>query len=157
MNRNPGEIARKGLDGFAPAGAAAIPDTGPAHVQRKHVLYVDDDPALLFLMRRMLERKGYRVSTYTDPIEALVAVRAAPDCFDLVVTDYNMPCMSGLEFAIALRGVRVDLPVAIASAYITAELRTVAPAAGVKELIHKPVTADELFEVLARLANGLPG
>ena len=121
------------------------------------MLYVDDDEAIVFLMKRMLERQGYRVSAYTDPREALAAVRAAPDQFDLAVTDYNMPGMSGLEVARALREIRAGLPVAVASGYITEELRAQAPAAGVSELIYKPNTVDELCDAVARLANALSG
>ena len=126
------------------------------HAQGKSILYLDDDEAIVFLMTRLLQREGYRVSVYTDPRDALAAVRAQPDAFDLVVTDYNMPGMSGLEVARALREIRADLPVALASGHITDELRAQAPGAGVKELIYKPNTVDELCAVVARLANTLP-
>jgi PAS domain S-box-containing protein len=123
----------------------------------KSIVYVDDDEAIVFLMTRLLERQGYRVRGYTDPQAALAAVRAQPKACDLVVTDYNMPGMSGLELARALRAIRPGLPVALASGYITEELRTQAPLAGVSELIYKPNTAGELCEVVARLAHALPG
>ena len=122
----------------------------------KSILYVDDDEAIVLLMTRLLERQGYRVSGYTDPREALAVVRAQPGKFDLVVTDYNMPNMSGLEVSRALRDIRADLPVALASGYITEELRVQAPAAGVRELIYKPNTVDDLCAVVARLAHTLP-
>jgi CheY-like chemotaxis protein len=117
------------------------------------VLYVDDEEAIIFLMTRLLERQGFRVSGYTDPREALAAARADPGRFDLVVTDYNMPGMSGLAVAGALREIRADLPVVLASGYITEELRQKAPAAGVRELIYKPNTIDDLCEAVARFAN----
>lgn len=69
------------------------------------------------------------------------------------VTDYNMPGISGLEVAKALKEIRADLPVVLASGYITAELRAEAPAAGVRELIHKPNTVDDLCEAVARWAQ----
>lgn len=119
----------------------------------KHILYVDDDEAIVLLMTHLLERKGYRVSGYIDAREALAAARAEPGRFDLAVTDHNMPGMSGLEVASALREIRADLPVALASGYITDELREKAPAAGVRELIYKPNTVDELCDTVARLAN----
>jgi signal transduction histidine kinase/CheY-like chemotaxis protein len=121
----------------------------------KSILYLDDDEAIVFLMTRLLERQGYRVSGHTDPQAALEAVRAQPNAYDLVVTDYNMPGLSGLEVARALREIRADLPLALASGYITEELRAQAPAAGVSELIYKPNTVDELCAVVARLANTL--
>jgi CheY-like chemotaxis protein len=129
----------------------------PEHGRGRRILYVDDDEAIVFLMTRSLERQGYRVRAYTDPHDALAAVRAQPAEFDLVVTDYNMPGMSGLDLARALREVRADLPVALASGYITEELRAQAPGAGVMELIYKPNTADELFEAIARLADAQRG
>ncbi len=125
----------------------------PANGQGKHILYIDDEEAILLLMQRLLERQGYRVSTFTSPEKALAAARADPAQFDLAVTDYNMPGMSGLNVAIALRDIRADLPVVLASGYITEELRANAPAAGISELIYKPDTVDELCEAVARIAN----
>jgi len=129
------------------SGAAAIDGRG------KHVLFIDDDEAIVFLMKRLLERQGYKVSAYTDPHAAIEAARATPERFDLAVTDYNMPGVSGLEVARELRKIRADLPVALASGYITDELRVQAPAVGVSELIYKPNTVDDLCEAIARLAT----
>jgi CheY-like chemotaxis protein len=133
--------------------ARSAPAHTPAGGDRKHVLYVDDEEAIIFLMTRLLERRGFRVSGYTDPREALAAARADPGQFDLVVTDYNMPDMSGPDLARALKEIRTDLPVVLASGYITEELRQQAPAAGVRELIYKPDTVDDLCEAVARYAN----
>jgi CheY-like chemotaxis protein len=119
----------------------------------KRILYVDDDDAMVLLLTRLLERRGYRVSGYTDAREALAAARAAPDQFDLAVSDYNMPGMSGLHVARELREIRPGLPVAVISGYITDELRENAPAAGVSELIYKPNSVEELCEAIARLAQ----
>jgi CheY-like chemotaxis protein len=144
--------------GLSPAGGAGAVDgrTPVLQGEGRHVLYLDDDEAIVFLMTRLLQRQGYRVSGHTDPNTALAAVRAKPGVFDLVVTDYNMPGMSGLEVARALRGIRADLPVALASGYITEELRAKAPAAGVRELLYKPNTAEDFCQVVARLVNTLP-
>ena len=136
----------------AAATTAAVAAT-PANGQGKHILYIDDEEAILLLMHRLLERQGYRVSTFTSPEKALAAARADPAQFDLAVTDYNMPGMSGLNVAIALRDIRADLSVVLASGYITEELRANAPAAGISELIYKPDTVDELCEAVARIAN----
>ena len=122
----------------------------------KRILYVDDDESIVFLMTRLLQRQGYRVSGYTDPRAAIAALSEAPHAFDLAVTDYNMPGMSGLDVVQALRKIREDLPIALASGYITEELRAQAPSAGVSELVYKPNTADELCEAVARLAASLP-
>lgn len=121
-----------------------------------HILYIDDDDAMVFLVRRLLERRGYLVSAYSDSGEALAALRDAPKSFDLVVSDYNMPGMSGLDVARAVRDIRPDLPVAIASGFIDAPLRADAAGAGVRELIEKVVDPEVFCNVVQRLA-GLVG
>ena len=67
------------------------------HGRGRRVMYVDDDEALVFLVDRALTRKGYAVSTFTDPRLAVAALRERPEYYDLLVTDYNMPGYSGLE------------------------------------------------------------
>ena len=130
----------------APAATASALQAGDG----VHVLYIDDDESIVDMMKQLLERKGYCVSGYTDQNDALAAARAEPGRFDLVVTDYNMPGMSGLEVARALREIRADLPIVLASGNITEELRAQAPAAGVSELVFKPCTVKELCEALDR-------
>jgi PAS domain S-box-containing protein len=140
-------------DAQAPADSSAAAVSAPLRGQGQHVLYLDDDEALVSLVSRMLERQGYRVSGHTLAQAALDAVRADPGGFDLVLSDYNMPVMSGLDVARELSRIRPDLPVAVISGYITDELREEAPRSGVRHLIYKPDTADELCEVVWRLTR----
>jgi PAS domain S-box-containing protein len=124
---------------------------GLARGSGQHVLYVDDDEAMVFLVTRMLEGLGYRVSGYERGADALEAVRAGAGNFDLAVTDFNMPGLSGLEVAQELARIRPALPVVITSGYITEELRTNALRAGVRHVVYKPNTIDELCQVIQRL------
>lgn len=119
----------------------------------QRVLYLDDDESLVFLVERLLERRGVRVSAFTDQLSALEALRADPARFDLVVTDYNMPGMSGLDVAREVRAIRADLPVAVASGFVDEALRTQAGAAGVREVVFKADVAEDLCDSLARLAR----
>jgi two-component system cell cycle sensor histidine kinase/response regulator CckA len=121
--------------------------------QGQHVLYLDDEAPLVELTRRLLGRMGYRTSGFTQPVEALDAVRTDPESYDLVLTDFNMPGMSGVEVAKTLAIIRPDLPVILASGYITEELRTNASHAGVRHLIYKPNTVEELCAVVHRLVG----
>jgi CheY-like chemotaxis protein len=99
----------------------------------------------------MLGRLGYRVSGVSSAREALDVFRADAAGFDLVVTDFNMPGLSGLEVAREVQRIRPVLPVVLTSGYISDELRARASLAGIRELIHKPNTAVELCEVVQRL------
>ncbi|HQQ68950.1 MAG TPA: ATP-binding protein [Alicycliphilus sp.] len=137
----------------APAPAPATQTAPPADRRQRHVMYVDDDEALVFLVRRLLRRRGYEVSGFTDPHEATEALRAAPERYDLLVTDYNMPGYSGLDLVRAARAIRPDLPVALASGYVTAEIEQAALAEGARALIHKPNDVAELCATVDRLAH----
>jgi len=129
------------------AGNAAHASEG----RSQHILYIDDDEAQVFLIKRMFERWGYHVSAYREQREALDAVRTGAVRFDLVVTDFNMPGISGLDVARAVRDAQPDLPVIVVSGYVTDALRAQAAAAGVRELISKPQEVEELRDVVQRL------
>ncbi|MFY3383134.1 PAS domain-containing hybrid sensor histidine kinase/response regulator [Paracidovorax sp. MALMAid1276] len=122
--------------------------------RKPHVMYVDDDQALVFLVQRLLRRQGYAVSGFTDPHEATAALRAAPECYDLLVTDYNMPGFCGVDLVREARLIRPDLPVALASGYVTAEIEQAALAEGARALIHKPNDVQELCATVQRLVAG---
>ena len=133
----------------APAPAA------PQEAQRSHhVMYVDDDEALVFLVQRLLRRRGYQVSGFTDPHAATAALRADPQRYDLLVTDYNMPGFCGVDLVREARHIRPDLPVALASGYVTAEIEQAAMAEGARALIHKPNDVEELCATVQRLVAG---
>lgn len=119
----------------------------------RHVLYLDDDDTLVFLVRRLLERRGYKVSAFTDQQLAIEAVRADPDSFHLLMTDYNMPGMSGIDVARAVRAMCPQLPVAVASGYISDELQSEAASAGVTEVVFKTDAVEAFCEVVARLVS----
>ncbi|MFW5333300.1 ATP-binding protein [Hydrogenophaga sp. ZJX-1] len=124
-----------------------------AITEPRHILYLDDDDTLVFLVRRLLERRGYKVTAVTDQSVAIEAVRNQPTGFDLLMTDYNMPGMSGLEVARAVLAINPDLPVAVASGYITDELQVEALACGVREVVFKTDAVDAFCEVVARLVS----
>jgi len=141
----------------APAAAAPPPATEPpggAPGKKHHVMYVDDDQALVFLVQRLLRRRGYEVSGFTDPHEATAALRTAPQRYDLLVTDYNMPGFCGVDLVREARLIRPGLPVALASGYVTAEIEQAALAEGAQALIHKPNDVEELCATVERLVGG---
>lgn len=129
------------------------PSATPHEGSGRRILFVDDDETVVLLIKRVLERRGYRVSAHTDQAAALAALRVDPAAFDLVVSDYNMPGKSGLEVAREVRAIRADLPVAIMSGYIDDALRAQSKSAGVRELVFKAHASEELCDVLARLVQ----
>ncbi len=117
----------------------------------EHVLYVDDDAVMLLLVERLLLRLGYRVTCHADAAAAIEAVRCQPLDFDLVVSDYNMPEISGLEVARDVAALRPDLPVVISSGHLTETQRAELRRCGVRHIVAKENTLEELGPMVARL------
>jgi PAS domain S-box-containing protein len=135
----------------APAAAPAALPGASARGHGEHVMYVDDDETMVTMVEHMLIRAGYRVSAFQSALAAIAAVREHPQRFDFVMTDFNMPECSGLDVAQAVADVRPELPVAISSGYITTELRALATAAGVRGLLEKENTFEELCSLIASI------
>ena len=123
--------------------------------QGQHVLYLDDDEVMLLLVEQMLRRLGYRVTCFQDPRQALAAVRAQPRAFDLIVSDFNMPELSGLDVAREVARISAELPVVISSGYLTEEQRAELLRSGARDLIRKESTLEELGPVVQRLLHGV--
>ena len=137
-----------------PQAPTALPVTLHTAPQvQNHVMYVDDDPALVLLVQRLLRRRGYQVTTFEDPRAAVQALQETPKAFDLVVTDYNMPGYCGLDLLKAAQTIRPDLPVALASGYVTSDISEQALAAGALALIHKPNDVSELCAIVDQLLH----
>jgi signal transduction histidine kinase/ActR/RegA family two-component response regulator len=117
----------------------------------EHVLYVDDEPSIVTLMTRKLERLGYRTTGYIDPIEALAAFRSRSHDFDAVVTDLAMPGMSGFDLARELLHIRPDIPIIMTSGHLRPEDTISAQQLGLHGFILKSDIVQELAQALERL------
>ncbi len=117
----------------------------------KRVLYVDDDSALVFLTTRKLTRLGYAATGETDPVAALNRIRTSPQAFDAVVTDLSMPRMTGFNLAREIQALRPDMPVVLTSGFVRPEDQELAQQIGIRALILKPSTVDELGVELDRI------
>jgi PAS domain S-box-containing protein len=116
----------------------------------QNVAYVDDEPALGDAAGKMLARLGYRPVVFQSASAALAAFRRDPGAFAVLVTDYTMPGLTGLELIREVLALRADLPVLLVSGSTgplpEAELRAI----GVRELLDKPLTYAALAQALGR-------
>ena len=117
------------------------------------MLVIDDEPMLVSIALRVLKRAGYRASGFTDATQALEEIRANGSDIELVVTDFNMPRLSGLELALAVRAERPEIPIVLSSGYLTQELEQQALRAGVELVISKTELVTTLVSVVERLAG----
>jgi two-component system OmpR family response regulator len=107
-----------------------------------HLLIVEDDPEMLDLLRKVLEKEGYRVSLAADSHEAKAWLSKIT--FDLVVTDMVMPDNGGLELLRAIRAGQPELPVIIITAFGDWGTYSRALELGAAAFISKPLKMAEL-------------
>lgn len=117
----------------------------------KHVLIVDDAPDILFLLTHSVKRLGpdFKVSTAMDGIEALELIQQRK--FDLVITDYMMPGMTGLELAQEIRQRSPDTQVLLMSAYDTIALRDQVETMQLGGYLGKPFSVPEILGMVQRI------
>ena len=127
------------------------PQNTPALGSNHRLMYVDDDPALVFLVQRAFSRQGVNVIAFTDPRLALQALGDPGCAIDLLVTDYNMPGFNGMDVLREAKRLRPALRVALASGYVTPEMEDAARLAGAAGVIFKPSGIDELSAAISRL------
>jgi len=119
------------------------------------VLVVDDDPSVLATYRRLLCRAGYTTVTEGDPRKVLDG-RAGAEV-DLLLLDYKMPGMDGLELLAELRRRACRARCILVSAFLNDDVRTQAAGLGVDRVLEKPVDVASLRDAihgLLPLASG---
>ena len=120
-------------------------------VEKRRVLLVDDDEALRGLGHAMLTRLGYDVVVCTRSPDALETFAATPEWFDLVVTDYTMPSLTGAQLVVACRHLRPDLPVLLYTGWLEVPEAGHDPAPGRMAVLQKPFSLHELDSALRHL------
>jgi CheY-like chemotaxis protein len=143
------------------AGETAKILAGPAgdlpRGQGETVMIVDDQGSLVSLAEETLAALGYDPAGFRSSVAALQAFRAEPQRYDAVLTDETMPDMSGVDLAREMRRVRPELPIVLMSGYSGAQLTERAHAAGVGEVLRKPLVRRDIAEALGRALAAKPG
>ncbi|MEI7892244.1 MAG: response regulator [Myxococcales bacterium] len=116
------------------------------------ILIVDDSKAMRMIVMRTLRQAGFSDHTIVEAangVEALDAVKKSPP--DLVLSDWNMPEMNGLELLKALRSAGNPVKFGFVTSEGTAEVKESAIAAGALFFVTKPFTPDTFKEALAKI------
>jgi CheY-like chemotaxis protein/predicted regulator of Ras-like GTPase activity (Roadblock/LC7/MglB family) len=116
--------------------------------QPKRVLIVDDDPNVVSVLSIVLEKLGenYVFDTASNGHEALAKVKQ--NDYALLITDYNMPEINGLDLAQAVYQISVDTQVILMTGYGTNRLRETLDRFKLAGYIDKPFTADQIRQVV---------
>jgi DNA-binding NtrC family response regulator len=112
---------------------------------------VDDAPTAIDILQRNLESKGFRVFTSSNVVDAVKILESAP--IDLVITDYKMPRISGLDLIRHIRANFHETEVIMITGYASVKGAVQAVKMGADEYLPKPFTDDELFSAVDRALN----
>jgi signal transduction histidine kinase len=135
------------VDAVEPASEERRP---PARGNGETVLLIDDEQAIMLLVEEMLAALGYEPVGFDSAAKALAAFRGEPARFDLVLADEVMPEMTGTELAAAVHALRPELPILLMTGHAGPALPDRLRAAGVREVLKKPLLSRTIAEALAR-------
>jgi two-component system NtrC family sensor kinase len=131
--------------------AAAVANDEPIHGSRERILLVDDEEPLVNMMQQKLTRLGYEVIAHHDSVEALKAFQAAPQRFDLIITDQTMPHLTGADLAREVVRVRATTPIILCSGSGHALVKADNLRPAIRECVLKPVNFAELSRSIRRV------
>ncbi|MFH1336287.1 MAG: response regulator [Candidatus Zixiibacteriota bacterium] len=121
--------------------------------RRANVLVVDDEKTVCNSCRKILTQEGYKVDFAFSGAEAIKKVKG--DGFDVVITDWKMPEMDGLEVARRIKKEKPNVVVIMITGYPSLESSIEAIRSGISDYVPKPFTPEELSDVMIRaLAKG---
>jgi CheY-like chemotaxis protein len=110
---------------------------------------------LVALAEEVLAELNYEPVGFDSSLAALQALRAQPQRFDLVLTDETMPNLTGTELAREIRQSHPQIPILLMSGYSGPQLTERAQAAGVSDVLRKPLVRREIAEPVARALQRL--
>ena len=126
-------------------------EVGPPQSATGVVLVVDDQETVLHTARALLERAGHTVHTASGGKQAVAHLQSAPNRYDLVLLDMNMPDLSGEETLQQIREINPSLPVAVCSGYTEIEMAHRFAGQTVSGFVQKPFTSRALADKAAEL------
>jgi signal transduction histidine kinase/ActR/RegA family two-component response regulator len=119
----------------------------------EHILFVDDEPEITFMGKKMLENLGYKVSITSDSVIALDEFKKNPDKYSLLVTDQSMPNITGTELAVMMKEIRPKLRVIVITGYADNLSEEVIAQSGISEVILKPMILDDFSKIIRRVLD----
>ena len=140
------------LAGEAPL-AAVEPVRAPPRGHGETVMIVDDELPLVELAEEVVARLGYEPVGFSSSTAAVEAFLAAPQRFDVVLTDEMMPELTGTELARQIRRLCPSMPILMMSGRAVAPLVERALDAGIAEVLRKPLHGRDIAEALKRVLD----
>jgi len=112
-------------------------------VAAKAIAIIDDEADLVDLFQEILESDGFKVCAFTDPIEAYNHIQKYPNNYGLILSDYRMPVMNGIELCTKLMRINSEFKVILMSAYENIE-----DDISKFKFMRKPITIANLLQIV---------
>ena len=112
------------------------------------VVLIDDNETARDFIKSLLEDAGFTVIAFEFPKEALFYIKEFKNAIDLVVTDFDMPGISGMEVIRAVKEMAPELKIIMASGNIAEEEKSEAVGLGAANVFKKPINIKEFLEFL---------
>lgn len=122
----------------------------------ERILVVDDEAPLASLIQQLLALLGYRATALSNSLEALDLFRSDPHGFDLVITDYTMPHMTGMSLAKQMMDIRPDIPIVLCTGYTEMIDEATARESGIRAFFMKPVAQRDIAILIRRILDEQP-
>lgn len=115
------------------------------------IVIVDDEEAITSLMEINLSKQQYRVRPFTDSVKCLKYLKTTEERIDLVITDYAMPNISGMDILTAVKERDNTIPVILYSGRLSEDEHQKLKQAGASVILDKPISFTEMNQCIAKL------
>ncbi len=119
----------------------------------EHIFLVDDEENIVKTSQTILERYGYKVTSFYDGVSALKAFKENPNQFDLVITDLAMPNISGDKLSLELIKIRSDIPILLYTGFSDSISEKKAACLGIMGFLYKPIVIKDLISKIREVLD----
>ena len=119
-----------------------------------NILLAEDERSVAFSISFALKADGHKIEIVSDGEQAFAKLTAEPGAFDMLITDNNMPRMTGVELVRRLRDTSFRGKILVLSAHLSPENRAAYDALGVDGMVPKPFDVLQLRALIRRIAEG---
>lgn len=119
----------------------------------QRILYVDDETSILQVLERLFVRAGYSIECTQSATKALDTLRTRPGDFELLITDYSMPEINGIELARAARSIAPNLPIVLSTGYEQPGVTDEAMRLGRLWILNKADSRERLLPLVAKILS----
>ncbi|MBI9087586.1 MAG: response regulator [Desulfobacterium sp.] len=115
------------------------------------ILLVDDEESIIHMSQELLTRLGYHVTAHANGHEALERFKAAPESFDLVISDMTMPGMTGIQLAKTIKAIRPDIPMVLCTGFSHQINGETGREMGIDGVVLKPLVKREMADIIRKV------